>query len=130
MDNEHIAIFILLSIIILLLLMKGNERMDGLPPYLTSGASMRHSTEFSSADQGSDNRGNYIAGPTTLEDTGIVNADLGGYIGSPLGTSDYNSGATLRDVGPVFSSTDQGMSYQYDDPTYSSKYLLQALKGK
>jgi hypothetical protein len=130
MDNEHIAIFVLLSIIIVLLLMKGNERMDGLPPYLTSGASMRHAQEFSASDQGSDNRGNYIAGPTTLEDTGIVNADLGGYVGSPMGTDMYNSGATLRDVGPVFTSTDQGASYQYNDPTYNSKYLMQALKGK
>lgn len=129
MDNEHIAIFVLLVFIIILLFMKGSEGMNGLPPYLTSGASMRHSQEFSSADQGSDNRGNYIAGPSTLEDTGIVNADLSGYIGSPMGTSDYNSGATLRDVGTVFSSSDQGMSYQYNDPTYSSKYLIQALRG-
>lgn len=129
MDNEHIAIFVLLSIIIVLLLMKGSERMDGLPPYLTSGASMRHAQEFSSADQGSDNRGNHIAGSSTLEDTGIMNADLSGYVGSPLATTDYNSGATLRDVGTVFTSSDQGAGYQYNDPTYNSKYLIQALKG-
>lgn len=129
MDNEHIAIYVLLLFIIILLFMKGSEGMNGLPPYLTSGASLRHSQEFSSVDQSSDNRGNYIAGPSTLEDTGIVNADLSGYIGSPMGTSDYNSGATLRDVGTVFTSSDQGMSYQYNDPTYSSKYLIQALRG-
>lgn len=128
MNKEHIAIFVLLVIIVIILLQK-NEQMNGLPPYLTSGASMRHAQEFSSADQGSDNSGNYIAGASTLENTGIVNADLSGYIGSPMHTTDYNSGATLRDVGTVFSSTDQGMSYHYNDPTYNTKYLVQALKG-
>lgn len=128
MSTEHTIIFVLLGVIILLLLFK-REHMNGLPPYLTSGATLRHSTEFSAADQAPNEHSNAVSGPSTFENTGIMNADLSGYVGSPMGTDMYNSGATLRDVGPVFTSSDQGPAYQYDDPTYNSKYLLKALEG-
>jgi hypothetical protein len=131
----HIGICVLLIIIIVMLYRK-NENMSDVPKFYTSGASMRVlAQKFSSADQAvvtvQDDKNNKRAVVLTAQN-GIVNPDLSGYVG----TGDahmYTSGASMRVLDQVFSSTDQAPSvavHSTDDPNMPPLYLRAALVGR
>jgi hypothetical protein len=133
------TIFVLLAIIIgwiYISLKKSSENMNDVPKFYTSGASMRVlAQKFSSADQAvvtvQDDSNNKKAVVLTAQN-GIINPDLSGYVG----TGDahmYTSGASMRVLDQVFSSTDQAPSvavHSIDDPNMPPLYLRAALMGR
>ncbi len=132
------AVYVVCILLFLLLVYKGAERMTataGRPIKLyTSGATMRHLSQFSSSDQGHvvlhELESNKTV-PLLVAPTAIVNPDLYGVVKSDAHL--YTSGATMRVLDQVFSSTDQGVPvsvHNVEDPNAPPLYLEAAMLGR
>lgn len=132
----HIAIFVLLIVIIAMLYRKNENMNNNVPRFYTSGASLRAlAQKFSSTNQAvvtvQDENKNKRAVILTAQN-GIVNPDLSGYVGSGDAHM-YTSGATMRVLDQVFSSTNQAQPvalHSTDDPNMPPLYLRAALMGR
>lgn len=138
----HVSIALaLLVIVFLVLIMRPSEGVKDKRNFklYTSGATMRRvGSSFSSANQVQPVV-LHVEGKTVplylgygTAQGGIVNPDLGGI---SLAGNDhfYTSGATMRDLDQVFSSSDQAPSveiHNMDDPDTPPMYLQAALIGK
>jgi hypothetical protein len=144
MDEQHLGLYILLIIVIILLLKRGeamrNSKKNGIKLY-TSGATMRQlGQKFSSTNQ---EQGHHKVIVHELESgksaplilttkDGIVNPDLAGF----METNDqhlYTSGANMRVMGQIFSSTNQGAEvtvHSLDEPEFTPLKLEAALVGR
>jgi len=142
MEAEHLGLYILLLIVIIILLKRGeamlNSKKQGIKLY-TSGATMRQiGQKFSSANQGHHKvilheLESGKAAPLILTtQNNIVDPDLAGF----MATNDqhlYTSGADMRMMGQVFSSTNQGAAvtiHSLDEPDFTPLELEGALVGR
>ena len=136
LSNKFLLVLVLLAIIIIMLYQKNENMKNSMPRFYTSGASMRIlAQKFSSANQAvvtvQDEKNNKRAVVLTAQNS-IVNPDLSGYVGSGDAHM-YTSGASMRVLDQVFSSSDQAPSvavHSSDDPNMPPMYLRAALMGR
>jgi hypothetical protein len=145
---EHAGIYVLLIIIIIMLYLKAESMLSPTQPNLvlyTSGATMRVlGQKFSSSNQASgapaavvhlremdtNTATPIVVKAVTQKFEASPTLDLDGYTGGSA-INLYTSGATMRELGQVFSSSDQGanVSVQSIEPGYTPLILNAALLG-